>query len=279
MAAYGKPLIVDPGRYTYDESGETNWRALFRGTSYHNTVLVDDKNQARYEWKKTRFKITGPEPEREIKSFVTRPGLDYLHGIARSHEYPVVHERKVLFINGEYWVIVDLLRATEPHKYDLLFHLSPPAQGRVSVMVSDDALSIQSPQLILAQPFSPNVRPSIQEGFVSTSYGEKQPAPIVRLTQRDSSACFLTVLYPHMDNETNISVETPERDRGLHALLLGEQTPVRITIARNGERYRDDLLFTSQTASPIGTPDAPSSTHVRVSRTDHRERLLFRYQA
>jgi len=279
MAAYGKPLIVDPGRYTYDESGETNWRGLFRGTSYHNTVLVDDKNQARYEWKKTRFKITGPEPEREIKSFVTRPGLDYLHGIARSHEYPVVHERKVLFINGEYWVIVDLLRATEPHKYDLLFHLSPPAQGRVSVMVSDDALSIQSPQLILAQPFSPNVRPSIQEGFVSTSYGEKQPAPIVRLTQRDSSACFLTVLYPHMDNETNISVETPERDRGLHALLLGEQTPVRITIARNGERYRDDLLFTSQTASPIGTPDAPSSTHVRVSRTDHRERLLFRYQA
>jgi hypothetical protein len=52
MAAYGQSLIVDPGRYTYDESGETNWRVLFRGTSYHNTVLVDGLNQARYEFHK-----------------------------------------------------------------------------------------------------------------------------------------------------------------------------------------------------------------------------------
>lgn len=279
MAAYGKPLIVDPGRYTYDESGETNWRSLFRGTSYHNTVLVDGKNQTKYEWKKNRFKVTGSEPEREIKSFVTEPGIDYLHGIARSHEYPVVHERKVLFINGEYWVILDLLRAQESHEYDLLFHLSPSAQDRVSVMVSDNTLSIHSPQLILAQPLSPNVRPSIQEGFASTSYGEKHRAPIVRLTQRDSNAGLLTVLYPYKGEEPNITVETPEPSMGPQALLLGERAPVRITIARNGERYRDDLLFTSQTALPIGTPDAASSTHVRVSRTDHNNHLLFRCQA
>lgn len=278
-AAYGRPLIVDPGRYTYDESGETNWRALFRGTAYHNTVLVDGKNQTRYEWKKNRFKIAGPEPEREVKSFVTEPGLDYLHGIVRSHEYPVVHERKVVFINGEYWVIVDLLRATEPHQYDLLFHLSPPAQDRVSVMVSDDTLSIHSPQLVLAQPFVPNVRPIIQEGFVSASYGEKQRAPIVRLTQRASLACFFTVLYPYKDDEPNISVETPESGGELQAFPLDEWAPVRITIARHGEQYRDDLLFTDQTASHIGIPDGPISSHVRVARTDHHGRLMFRYQA
>ena len=279
MAAYGKPLIVDPGRYTYDESGETNWRALFRGTAYHNTVLVDGKNQTRYEWKKNRFKITGPEPERELKAFVSHQGLDYVHGVARSHEYPVVHERKMAFINGEYWVIVDLLRATEPHTYDLLFHLSPSAQDRVSVMVSDNTLSIHSPQLILAQPLLPNVRPSIQEGFVSTSYGEKQRAPIVQLTQRDSSACFLTVMYPYKGDKPNISVVTPEHESGPQALLLGERAPVRILIERNGARYRDDLLFTSQIASPIGIPDTASTTHVRVSRTDHHGRHLFRYQA
>ena len=44
----GKPLIVDPGRYTYDESGEVNWRAAFRTTAAHSTIEVDGKCQTRY---------------------------------------------------------------------------------------------------------------------------------------------------------------------------------------------------------------------------------------
>src|SRR5207249_1589723 len=57
MAAYGQSLVVDPGRYVYDESGGTNWRVLFRGTGYHNTVQVDKKNQTRYALGKNSFKI------------------------------------------------------------------------------------------------------------------------------------------------------------------------------------------------------------------------------
>ncbi len=33
LYGYGRPLIVDPGRYTYDESTAINWRAAFRGTA------------------------------------------------------------------------------------------------------------------------------------------------------------------------------------------------------------------------------------------------------
>jgi Heparinase II/III-like protein len=242
-------------------------------------VQVDGRNQTRYEWRKNRFRISGPEPEREFRAFIHEPGLDYLHGIARSHEYPVMHERKLLFINGEYWVIVDLLRASESHTYDLLFHLSPPAQDRVSVVVSDDTLSIHSPQLILAQPLMLNVRPSIQEGFVSHSYGEKQCAPIVRLTQSDSSTCFLTVLYPYKDEEPFISVETPEPDRGPQALLLDERVTVQITIAHKGRRCCDELLFADQAGGGVGIAGSPLTSHVLVSRTDQDGRLLFRYQA
>jgi hypothetical protein len=39
---------VDPGRYTYSEAGEVNWRVHFRGTAAHNTVCVDGRNQTRY---------------------------------------------------------------------------------------------------------------------------------------------------------------------------------------------------------------------------------------
>ena len=86
---------------------------------------------------------------------------------------------------------------------------------------------------------------------MSTSYGEKQRAPIVRLTQQDSSTCFLTVLYPYKGDEPTISVETPEPDRGPQALLLGERASVQITIAHNGRRYTDELLFADETTQAL----------------------------
>ncbi|MCB0125248.1 MAG: alginate lyase family protein, partial [Caldilineaceae bacterium] len=56
VAAYGKALVVDPGRYTYHEphpdSTATNWRVYFRGTAAHNTVQVDGLEQTRYHFHK-----------------------------------------------------------------------------------------------------------------------------------------------------------------------------------------------------------------------------------
>lgn len=48
VAAFGRSLIVDPGRYTYHEAGEVNWRGISRH-AMHNTVAVDGRNQTRYE--------------------------------------------------------------------------------------------------------------------------------------------------------------------------------------------------------------------------------------
>jgi hypothetical protein len=48
LAAHGRALVVDPGRYTYSEAGDVNWRVHFRGTAAHNTVCVDGRHQTRY---------------------------------------------------------------------------------------------------------------------------------------------------------------------------------------------------------------------------------------
>lgn len=269
-SAYGKPLIVDPGRYTYDESGPINWRVRFRGTASHNTVLVDRRNQTRYEWRKNRFKISGPEPDRELVRFVSKPNLDYLHGIAQSHEYPVTHERKVLFIAGEYWIIVDVLRAEEAHRYDLLFHLSPMAEGQVLITQAQGTLSILSPQLLLVHPLIPSLSPSVERGFVSTSYGKKEPAPIVQLTQQASCAWFFTVVYPYKKEAPSISIhlENVEED--------GQRTTVPITIAHKARSYRDTIRLTNRedrsSQESIGDP-------VQVSRTDRSGDVLFRCHA
>src|SRR5712691_859194 len=152
MAAYGQSLVVDPGRYIYHESGAVNWRVLFRGTGYHNTVQVDKKNQTRYALRTTRFKIQGPEPDWQLKEQITGDNYDYLRGIACSHEYDAVHERRIFFFAPEYWIVSDIMRAEGLHDYDLLFHLSPQASQKVSVTRLQTALVVDSPHLVIAQP-------------------------------------------------------------------------------------------------------------------------------
>jgi hypothetical protein len=51
--ARGRPLVVDPGRYTYSEHG-ANLRRWFKGTAAHSTVCVDGLDQTPYRRGKPR---------------------------------------------------------------------------------------------------------------------------------------------------------------------------------------------------------------------------------
>jgi hypothetical protein len=239
MAAYGQSLIVDPGRYTYDESGETNWRAHFRGTGYHNTVQVDNKNQTRYAFHKTKFKIRGPEPDWELKRWINCAGFDYLHGVARSHEYEAVHERKIFFLSPEYWIVSDILRAQEPHDYDLLFHLSDQACEKVSVTVEHGTLQVDTPHLVMAQACDPEVQLVVDDGYVSRMYGVKHPAPVVRFTRRAANAAYHTILFPYKVARPQITVEVLPVLRRERTCSTAQALALCITLAKDGQQFRD----------------------------------------
>ncbi len=218
LAAYGRSLIVDPGRYTYSEAGEVNWRVKFRGTAYHNTVVVDGKNQTRYEPRpikqasrhthgSVRHKVTGPAPQHEMRTFSSRARFDFMHGVARSQEYDAVHERRMFFAFGEYWICCDTLASPSTHRYDLLFHLSEQAQGRVIIKRERGTLLVYAPNLVVAQEEREGaVGLDIDTGFVSYRYGVKHAAPIVRFSQDESNAEFQTVLYPYRTDPPTINM-------------------------------------------------------------------------
>jgi hypothetical protein len=124
LYGFGRPLIVDPGRYTYDESGDVNWRVAFRGTAFHNTVLVDGRNQTRYEFHRRKFKVRGPAPEFQLLGFGSRDGYDFVCGEAASYEYDVVHRREIRMVEGgRLFVVLDWLRSPSVHHYEQRFHL------------------------------------------------------------------------------------------------------------------------------------------------------------
>ena len=78
--AHGKPLIVDPGRYTYDERGPVNWRAKFRSTEAHSTIEVDGKNQTLYRPGPKKMKIGGPAPQHTLHFSEEVSGLVHVRG-------------------------------------------------------------------------------------------------------------------------------------------------------------------------------------------------------
>jgi uncharacterized heparinase superfamily protein len=263
LAAFGRSLVVDPGRYTYSEAGETNWRVAFRGTAYHNTVTVDGRNQTRYVPRalkeasrhaigSVRHKVAGPAPDPSLEAFVTSHDVDYVHGIARSHEYDALHERRILFIRGEYWIVSDSLQAATEHQYDLRFHLSEHAWQRVTA--SHDALtrSYIAPNLLLAQPADSCTDAQLEEGFVSYRYGEKHRAPVLRFARHGEAAAFRTVLCPFRDTPPQLSLCAPTLPRaealvvehgGYVDYVLFPRAGEQIDWPLAGVRFRGRFLF------------------------------------
>jgi Heparinase II/III N-terminus/Heparinase II/III-like protein len=276
MAAFGQSLIVDPGRYTYNESGEINWRVLFRGTSYHNTVLVDGKNQTRYEFHKEKFKIKGPQPDYELKAFISKPGFDYLHGIACSHEYPVVHERKILFVNGEYWVICDVLRANDVHNYDLLFHLATSAQGKVLLNSNQHCFSVDAPNLVMVQPVHQSATVSLEGGYVSPTYGIKHEAPVVKFNQQGAECSFYTVLYPYKDKRPTLTVSSIPVFKN-HQVCKPFDACCLVIISETEEHVFRDMVFVANGSGEFKVDHYTINSPVFFQREDEQGQLLAQF--
>jgi Heparinase II/III-like protein/Heparinase II/III N-terminus len=187
LSANGRPLLVDPGRFTYDEAGSTNWRHWFKGTAAHNTVCVDGLDQVPYRLGKPK----GPTAEACFLGRTTLPGMDVLHGGARSPCYDAVHSRRIFFLDNDYWLIEDRLRGETAHRYDLRFHLAPQAWGATEIGAS----TVRGPGVELA--FVGGHEPVLEEGWYSPEYGVKLRAPVVSVVVEGvRDATFVTRVTP-----------------------------------------------------------------------------------
>ena len=208
LAAHGQALVVDPGRYTYSEAGDVNWRVRFRGTAAHNTVCVDGRHQTRYAPKaikeasrhahgSVRHKIGGPAPDTLLLEQQQGSALDLLHGRASSHEYDAVHERCLVFVDRCYWIVSDWLRAPSTHEYSLSFQLGAAAEGTTRLAGDGAAQYLASPGLRAAQLQRGGQVGVLEPGWVSALYGHKDSAPVWRTRVAGQDVDFDTVLLPH----------------------------------------------------------------------------------
>ncbi len=245
LFAFGRPLVVDPGRYTYSEAGETNWRVHFRSTAAHSTVCVDGRSQTRYSPRAikepsrhaqgaVRHKISGPPPDTLLIETHDGGSLDLLHGRCSSHEYDAVHDRCIAFIDRRYWIVSDWLRAPGEHDYVVSFQLGTAAASASSLHRAA-GLRLDSPHLSIALPARPDQQTELACAWVSARYGHKDAAPVLRAHARGRDADFDAVLVPWGCEAPDLQVE----DRVVRSGdgLAGHALQIRL--AQNGQTLHD----------------------------------------
>ena len=205
LAGGGHNLVVDAGRYTYADADD-GWRHWFKGTAAHNTVTVDGLDQTPYRPGKPRLTSTAT-----LLGRWSAPGVDVLSGEVVSPSYDAVHRRTMALVNDDFWVVHDRLRGGSPHTYAARWHLDPAAQGRTVVTLDDQQTTVSAPGLTLLVPrWCGEV--TIEDGWVSPTYGMKLPAPVVVITAAETVDAELVTVILVGSASAEVTAHCSERE-------------------------------------------------------------------
>ncbi len=233
LCAFGQTLLVDPGVYSTHVGPA--WRNFFRGSSAHNTIVVDSQDQSILLDTQRVYRPA----QATLHQWISSDHFDFVDGSHNGYERvsgPITHRRQIFFVKPEYWVVIDWLTGQGKHCFDLYFHLMPGVDTR---------LDSQSKSLYIGHGDEPGLAivpwaaTELQadmitgdlspiQGWVSIFSGEKQPAPTLRYRQEAIAPVQMcTVLYPHPAGKSvapavsALEVEIDDQHRAVGNSLTG----------------------------------------------------------
>lgn len=101
----GRDLLIDPGQYSYDQPLA---KTYFRSAKAHNVLLLDEEDQ--------------PKANPEVLSWNVSERVEFASGRIRTKDHAVTHQRSILFVKPDYWVVVDHVTGTGDPTLTRLFH-------------------------------------------------------------------------------------------------------------------------------------------------------------
>lgn len=239
IAAFGKDLLVDGGRYTHQDYFSFDpsvWRGYFRSSFAHNVILVDGKGQ-RAGTTKTAVPLVAD------RDFVHRPGYDYVYGLFTDGfedvDGMVVHARSVLYVQDHIWIVLDQIKTDQPRELQVLWHYAP---GCEVIMDGSESLSVNNATANLrimpvgtlswnAEIISGQEEP-FRQGWYSGTYGVREPNPtVIYKTSINSSVTFAWLIVAAKGDVPKFSVEFLEK-WGLFSVSLSQD-----------DRYRYDITM------------------------------------
>ena len=263
----GTTLLPGPGLYTYNAGPLHDY---FSGTSAHNTVVVDSKDQSQGSGVAGKFINT--------KDYVSQSATEELNS-------GVVHERQVTMIGQKLILVIDKLHSNTTHQYDQIFHLFPGAKFTSPDNMTVTGQGAESQQRVTIHQLATSgvsmkdvyndQDPSQLGGLCSQQYGQLLPCHQVEYMQNAKDATFVTVLtvgkpdpsisYSYDASTGTIHTTNAGKKLSFHiSETEGTATTVKATDTKKAapsETTIDDLLTPSNWTADAGSVTASSDAY------------------
>ena len=180
----GEPILIDPGTYCYH--GEEVWRRYFKGTQAHNTLMLDDVDQAVYGGPFLWMTATSPT----LESVEVSPEAAVWHwqahhdGYCRLKPAATHHRRLELDRRARVLIVTDWIESAQPHDAALSFHLAPHLTPRLDENLAwlDRSAGGEAIRVALADGLDWSAHrgettPPL--GWYSRSFGQREPATVL----------------------------------------------------------------------------------------------------
>lgn len=185
-AVGGRTVLTDPGTYAY--TNDPAARDLFRSTAYHNTLKIDGAEISRIPPNEL-FRL---EEDVTVKASIVGATWEGSH--TGYNRLGILHQRRFeKQPNG--WRITDQITGTGEHSLEWNFHFAASCPVEAKGMAIHTTYP-QDPNIALTTESL--LACALTEGWVSPTYGLRQPAPIANYALKTQLPLTVTFIISRL---------------------------------------------------------------------------------
>ena len=199
----GVPVLTDAGRYNYQEGIN---RRLFKGGTYHNTLLVNQKNAFEYlgSW------AYGPQKEGSIRNAGTVGDVFYVCGSHRNYE-PVIHTRMVIMRENSLIVLDRVEHRSQEDTVDIYYNFNA---ANAENNPEDYRIRGKVGECVVQAVYSQNLSCECLKGRASSQIDFAWETTMLHMTNTDQSELFGAVFVTGNSEDQLDLISLEERKEG-----------------------------------------------------------------
>jgi hypothetical protein len=235
--ALGRELLSEGGTYRYDQSA---YRRYVLSTWAHNTILVDGQGQHRRGLREL-YETDQPVDNLWLQTdlFDAADGV-YDSGYGPKRDTRVQHERTVVFLRNDYWVVLDRVHGEGKHKLDVLWNLKAKAAPQIANSLAAHGTDPGVPNLLVTPSPVPGLKLDIVTGRRDPPLGfspasRKTPIPVLVYQAPLAGAVTMAwVLTPYEGGVPNVTITARETPSGTILSIIHDKGRDKVFIAKRG---------------------------------------------